>query len=157
MKPENLVNLYDLKPLPQASFDVLHVLHNFDVFNVNNNNFTSFLDNRILKNSPVKQTISGVYYFDNILTAPVSQIYVPTINEIELEDVVFDSGVANIKALKEFSEEVVIIGNVWINRTQGVNITEEYDSSVLLNKEARIEANTVSIKDIVEMEIGFFF
>ncbi|GJQ67446.1 hypothetical protein Trydic_g5112 [Trypoxylus dichotomus] len=145
--PENLVSLDNLKPIPYAAFDKLHVLHNFHIFNVNGVNFTNFLKNRVLKNSTTRQVLSGIYYFDNIHIS--GEAWTPSLNKINLNNIVFDIGIQNISSPKEFAKDLVIYGDVTIDRLNGINLTEKYADALLTSKE--IEVDNIVFKGITKV------
>lgn len=67
LKPENLVNLKNLRVIPIAAFDRLVVKGNMSVTYVNNVIFDWFLNNRVLRKSNTSQTLQGTYHFENML------------------------------------------------------------------------------------------
>lgn len=67
LKPEDLVNLENLRVIPTATFDRLVVRGNMSIENVNAVNFEWFLKNRVLCRSKALQTLEGTYHFDQML------------------------------------------------------------------------------------------
>ncbi|KAK9758900.1 hypothetical protein QE152_g562 [Popillia japonica] len=133
LDPNNLVSTDKLRPIPYASFDNLHILHNFDVHQINQINFTPFLEGRLLKSSPSKQILTGIYYFDNVTLNGESKT--SSINDIDPNDLVYDTGLQIIPVSKEFSENLTIYGNVTIDSVNGVNLAERYENAIFIDQD----------------------
>ncbi|RZC34014.1 uncharacterized protein BDFB_000847 [Asbolus verrucosus] len=149
VKPENLVSLANANKIPSAIFDTIYVGNNFNVKFVNNMPLDVFLDERLLKNSP-KQIITGNYFFRDIiingvykkLSPPPSStnyfagdVLTPQINNIQMENIVFDIGTQNIESFKKFKNDLEIIGNITVEFINGFKLSESYEKAVIKNEE----------------------
>lgn len=67
MKPENIVNLKNLKLIPNTTFDRLVVSGNLNVGKINDIDFEWFLKNRVLRKSDALQVLQGTYHFEKMI------------------------------------------------------------------------------------------
>lgn len=66
MKPENLVNLKNLKIIPKVIFDKLIISGSMNIRNVNKVNLEWFFKSRVLRKSDNLQTLQGIYHFQDL-------------------------------------------------------------------------------------------
>lgn len=67
LTPENLVNLENLRVIPNATFDRLVVRGNMTIESVNDLNFEWFLKNRVVCKSEALQTLQGTHHFEEMI------------------------------------------------------------------------------------------
>ncbi|CAG9816474.1 unnamed protein product [Phaedon cochleariae] len=140
---ENIVNLDNPKKVPSAIFDYLDVSNDLNISFVNNIDFRNTLSNRLLCKSDHDQSANGIYYFEDVY---VKDLTTPSINDIKIDDVVFDEGIQNITGPKRFSEKVHVFGDISVELINGISIREEYNKSILLGKPANINGSIVVMR-----------
>ncbi|XP_056645403.1 uncharacterized protein LOC130450794 [Diorhabda sublineata] len=123
---ESLVNLDKLKPIPEAICERLEVNNNLNITFYGNINFTDVIINR-LRTDGEEQIANGIYYFQNL---EVQNLSTPSINDINMGEVVFDEGTQDIFGTKHFFQHVEIMGNASIDLINGVNLTDRFDKTI---------------------------
>lgn len=74
-------------------------------------------------------------------------MHTPTINKIDIEDIVFDIGIQNIRSNKHFLQDVIVEGSVEIENLNGRNLRENFEHAILLGEPVtEIQGNLVSIQ-----------
>ncbi|KAJ8930053.1 hypothetical protein NQ314_017218, partial [Rhamnusium bicolor] len=141
--PDNLVNLQNPRIIPSAIFEFLEIEKNLDINHVNRINFNRILQNRLLTKGPVEQRLTGIYYFENI---EIENIKTPSINDIKIDNVIFDMDQQNISSPKYFMQKLEIFGNVTSDYINGINITGAYGNSVIKGQEANIDGSITLLR-----------
>lgn len=161
VNPDDIVNLDQPKLIPEAVFDTLDVKGDLNIKMYNKQDFTGFIEKRLLINGFKNQVATGIYYFDNVEVQSESFISLkllifvililfidfttPYINNMKVEDIVFDEGTQNITSVKYFKHPVNVYGNISVNIINGVNITYEFLNSIPFEGSVEIDGNIVSI------------
>lgn len=116
-----------------------------NISSINSFDFDGFLKTRLLTRGVSEQTVNGVYFFDNIQVERKFRyafkfirhsVYIfldmnaPSINNITMDNVVFDIGQQNIWASKHFTQPVEIFGNLTCQYINGVSISDTYRKSM---------------------------
>ncbi|CAG9855477.1 unnamed protein product [Phyllotreta striolata] len=143
--PEDIVNLDYLKPIPEATFDTVEITGEFNFNSYNGRNFTDFLEKRLLTNSP-HQVATGMYFFEHLES---QNFTTPSINNIKIDEMVFDIDTQEIFGSKQFKQPLAIHGNVTIDFVNGVNLSYEFANSIPLEGQAELIGNVFARKPVV--------
>lgn len=82
----------------------------------------------------------------------IANVDAPTINDIDIEDVVFDTGVQNVRGPKYFLQDVIVEGGLEVEILNGRNLRQDYEQSILLGEPVtRIQGNFVSNKRSISL------
>ncbi|XP_017785532.1 PREDICTED: uncharacterized protein LOC108568764 [Nicrophorus vespilloides] len=137
--PDNIVTLSDLRIIPNASFDSLEIINDFNVSIVQKQNFNKFLDDRLLVNSEEDQVVSAIYFLEEIqLNGPTRIV---AINDILLEDVVFDEGSQVITGPKTLMTNLFLHGDVLVDKVNGFRLEDMHRLSIKLSEATDISGN----------------
>ncbi|KAJ8938300.1 hypothetical protein NQ318_020359 [Aromia moschata] len=126
--PDKIVSLQSPRKIPSATFESLEVLNNLNVTHINHMPFQDVLQKRLLINNVDEQITNGVYFFDNI---KIENMETPSLNNISMDDVVFDVGRQEIFSAKRFLKPVEVYGNLKSDYINGVNLTNIHEKSAL--------------------------
>ncbi|KAF5284772.1 hypothetical protein FQA39_LY04497 [Lamprigera yunnana] len=154
LNPLNLVNLNSLSVIPKTYFYSLEVENSFNTVIINDQNFSDFMLQRLLRHTKEEQTATGTYYIDNAVLA--GNTHLPLINDLIIDDIVFDVDLQIINAPKYFMSNAFIHNNLINELLNGKNLSMLYENSILHGKEnfvkGCIKFNNVSMFSDIETE-----
>ncbi|KAL3289954.1 hypothetical protein HHI36_023337 [Cryptolaemus montrouzieri] len=144
ISPENLVTIDNPQQIPSVIFESVEIEEDLTVNRINDQDFIFFLNERLLISGPPLQETTAIYSFNDVHIA--GNITTPSINGINMEDIVLNIGEQEILSRKTFLNDVHISGNIYVERLNGYSISDIYEKALLRNQESYIEGNVEILK-----------
>ncbi|XP_045481889.1 uncharacterized protein LOC123686020 [Harmonia axyridis] len=144
--PEQLVTTDNLKNISAATFESVE-MKNLSIESINDQDFHNFMNERVLLVGPPIQELQGLYSFYDVHIG--GNVEVPSINNVDLNDIVVDVHNLNIQCKKTFANDLYIHGNVDIELLNEHFISDIYEKAFLRNEKSFINKNVKITKPSV--------
>ncbi|XP_044742096.1 uncharacterized protein LOC123303063 [Chrysoperla carnea] len=139
INPDVLVSYKRNRIIPSTQFQNLTISNNLFAHEINRDNFTDFLNSRMLLSSKIPQDVWQTFQFENINLS--GQADIMSINDVLLENVVTDTGIQNVFSPKEFSKSIETQMAVNIDILNNVPIKDAYQYAIFTDENATIDGN----------------
>ncbi|XP_063929204.1 uncharacterized protein LOC135141748 [Zophobas morio] len=146
IEAKNLVSFDDPKKVPNAMFESLSVVDNFNITYINGMPLDVLLNERLLKDAP-KQVVIGNYFFRKISFR--GNIETPHINDINIDNMVYDKGTQTISSPKRFINDLIIAGNMRTELINGLDLSKSYEQAALKNEKTNFTGIMRMMKPIL--------
>ncbi|KAK9890079.1 hypothetical protein WA026_008891 [Henosepilachna vigintioctopunctata] len=144
VSPDDLVTMDNNHIITTGNFENVQIRDELNLNRINGHDFNLFLEERLLLSSPQPQNVTALYsFYDVYISGNVKSNF---INDIGMDDVVYDTNFQDITSRKTFLNDTFVIGNVDIEMLNGYIISEVYQKAFLKNEQSVITGNVEILK-----------